>query len=55
MEFLRHKYQEKINFVRDLSLSQQHILARFGNRCFLPCFETDINGHLNGLTGETMN
>ncbi len=32
----------KINFVWHLSLSQQHSLTRFGNRC-LPCFTTDIN------------
>ncbi len=55
MAFFRHTNQEKINFVWDLSLSQQHILARSGNRCFLSCFPTDINGHLNGLKGETMN
>ncbi len=35
----------QINFVGDLSLSQQHTLARSGNRCFPPCFTTDINGH----------
>ncbi len=23
--------------------------------CFLPCFTTNINGHLNGVIGETMN
>ncbi len=55
MAFFRHTNQEKINFVRDLSLSQQHIVVRSGNWCFLPCFTTDINGHLNGLVGETMN
>ncbi len=53
--FFRHTYQEKINFVRDLSLSQQNIFVRFGNRCILPCFAADINGHLNGLIGETIN
>ncbi len=31
------------------------ILMRFRNRCFPPCFTTDINWHLNGLIGETMN
>ncbi len=55
MAFFRHTNQEKINFVPDLSLSQQHVLMRSVNRCFPPCFTTDINGHLNGLTGETMN
>ncbi len=45
-------FKQKINFVQDLSLSQLHILARFGNRCFPPCFAMEINGHLNGLTGE---
>ncbi len=55
MVFFRHTNREKINFVRDLSLSQQHTLMRFGNRCFLPCLTTDINRHLNGLIGETMN
>ncbi len=39
MAFFTHTNQEKINFVRDLSLSQQHTLGRPGNRCFLPCFE----------------
>ncbi len=59
--FLTHKkhvfteIKRKINFVGDLSLSQQHTLARSGNRCFLPCYATEINGHLNGLIGETMN
>ncbi len=48
----RHTIQEKINFVENLSLSQQHILTRFGNRCFQSCFTTDINGHLNGLIGR---
>ncbi len=55
IEFYRHTYQEKINFVRDLSLSQQHTVVRSWNRCFLPCFAMDINGHLNGLIVETMN
>ncbi len=54
MLLFRHTNQKKINFVRDLSLSQQHILARFGNRCFPPCFTTDRNRHLNDLIGETM-
>ncbi len=50
--FFRNTNQEKINFIWDLSLSQQHILTRFGNRCFLPCFIMDINRHLNGLYGQ---
>ncbi len=53
--FFRPTNQEKMNFVWDLSLSQQHTLLRFGNRCFPPCLTTDINRHLNGLIGETMN
>ncbi len=53
--FFRLTNQEKVNFIWDLSLSQQHTLVRFGIRCFPPCFTTDINGHLNGLIGETMN
>ncbi len=52
--FQTHISQE-INFVWDLSLSQQHILMRSGNQCFLPCFTTDINRHLNGLIGKTKN
>ncbi len=55
MSFFRHTNQEKMNFVPDLSLSQWHTLMRFGNRCFPSCFTMDINGHLNGLIGETMN
>ncbi len=55
MAFFKHTDQEKINFVWDLSLSQQHILMRFGNWGFPPCFAMDINRHLNGLTGETRN
>ncbi len=38
-----------------VSVSAAHTLRRSVNRCFPPCFMTDINGHLNGLTGETMN
>ncbi len=53
MAFFRHTNQEKINFVHSLSLSQQHILRRSGDWCFLPRFATDINGHLNGLIGKT--
>ncbi len=52
--FQTHKSGE-INFVWDLSLSQQHIFARFGNWHFLLCFTTNINRHLNGHIGETMN
>ncbi len=48
--FSKHK-QENIKFVRDLSLSQQHTLARFWNWFFL----LDTNRHSNGLIGETMN
>ncbi len=48
--FFRHTYQEKIDFVQDPFLSQQHALVGFGNWCF-----AYINGHLNGLIGETMN
>ncbi len=55
MAFFWHTNQEKINFVPDTSLSQWHTLTKFGNRFFPPCFTTDINGHLNGLIGETMN
>ncbi len=55
MAFFSRINQEKMNFVRHMSLSQQHILLRFGNRRFPPCFTTDINRHLNGLIGETMN
>ncbi len=47
MAFFRCTNQENINFVRDLSLSQQHTLASSGNRCLAPCFATDINGRLN--------
>ncbi len=39
MAFFRHTYQEKINFVQDLSLPQQHILARFWEPVLL------CNGH----------
>ncbi len=55
MSFYRDTNQAKINFVRDLSLSQLHILTGFGNRCSPPCFKMDTNGHLNSLTGEIMN
>ncbi len=53
--FFSHTNQEEINFVRDLSLSQQHTLARSGSHGFPSCFTTDLNRHLNGLIGETMN
>ncbi len=49
MTFFRHTNQEKNYFVPDLSLSQQHILVRFGKRCFPPCFTMDINGHLTKI------
>ncbi len=52
MAFFRHMNQEKINCVGELS--QQHILARFENRCFPPCFATYVNENLNGLVGETI-
>ncbi len=55
MSIFRHTNQENMNFVQDLSLSQQYVLMRSVNRRFLLCFTTDINGHLNGLTGEIMN
>ncbi len=53
MAFFRHTNQEKFNFIWDLS--QQHKPVRSGNRCLLLCFTMDINEHLNGLIGETMN
>ncbi len=40
MAFFQTRKSEEINFVRNLSLSPQHIFARFGNRCFPPCFTT---------------
>ncbi len=35
-------------------LCLSNTLARSGNPCFPPCFETNINGHLNGLIDETV-
>ncbi len=43
MAFFKETYEEKINFVRDLSLSQRHTLRRSGNRCIPPCFATQTS------------
>ncbi len=44
------RLEERLLCLRPVSVS-----ARFGNWCFPLCFITDINGHLNGLIGETVN
>ncbi len=54
MASFRHTHQEEVNFVRHVSVSATHS-RRTENWCLPPCFEMDINNHLNGLMGETMN